>query len=115
MVLAEMEPQRELSLKLKKLEILDQACSRGSVSSARGSLRLRAGKTSSWVHSEKNYFSSWMEDVIDDKLNITESNKQPCSCKQTNAKMKQIAVPKLAVPSEEIKPRRLWILIQRCS
>ena len=65
MELAEMKRQQALSLKLKKLEIADQASLGASVSSASASLRFRHGKTSSWVNSKGNNFDSHLEDALD--------------------------------------------------
>ena len=53
--------------------------------------------------------------IIDDKRDITESNEQPCSSSQLDAKLKQFGVAKPTVPSTESKTKKLWKLIRMCS
>ena len=58
MELVEMKRQEELSVNMKKMEIMGQVSSRATVFSASGSFRLRQGTTSSWVNSQENKFES---------------------------------------------------------
>ena len=47
-----------------------------------------------------------MENISDDKADITKGNEQPCSSTQADAKLKQVAVRKLTLPSTEGKSEK---------
>ena len=105
--LAEMKGQQALPLKLKKLEIADQACSGASVSSASASLPFRHGKTSSWKNSKEKNFDSHLEDVLDDKTAVYHYNEPPCSSKQAaDARMKGLETPNSSAQSIDVKPKK---------
>ena len=104
--LAEMKRQNALSLKLKKLEIADQAFSRASVSSASASLRFRHGKTSSWVNSKESNFDSHLEDALDYKPAVSDSNEPTCSWKQAEARMKGLETLKPSARSMDVKTKK---------
>ena len=91
--LAEMKRQQAMSLKLKKMEIADQASSGASVSIASASLRIRHGKTSSWVNSKEKNFYSHLEDALDYKPAVSDYNELPCSSTQADARMKGLETP----------------------
>ena len=105
MELAEMKRQQALSLKLKKLELADQASSRGSVSSASASVRFWHGKTDSWVNSKENNFDYHLEDALDDKPAVYDYNEPPCSSKQADARMKGLETPNPSARSIAVKPK----------
>ena len=106
MELAEMKRQKDLSVKMKKMEIMDQVSSRGSVSSASGSFRFRQGKTKSWVNSQENKFDSHLEETLDDKPSFPKLHEPPCSSKQADAKMKSLTTPKPSTLSMDGKPKK---------
>ena len=106
MELAEMKRQQALSLKLKKLEIADQASSGASVSGANASLRLRHGKMSSWLNSKENNFDSHLEDAPDYKPAVSDYNDPPCSSKQADAGKKGLETPNPIARSIDVKPKK---------
>ena len=106
MELAEMKRQKELSVKMEKMEIMDQVSSRGNVSSASGSFRFRQGKTSSWVNSQGNKFDSQLEETLGDKLSFSKFDEPPCSSKRADAKMKCLATPKPTTLPMDGKPNK---------
>ena len=67
MELAELKREEKLSLKLKKIEIMDQASLRGSGSTISGSFRTQNVKTSTWVNSPKNKFGPQAETKVEDE------------------------------------------------
>ena len=88
------------------MEIIDQASSRGVFYSKSVFLRLRAGKTSTWINPERNHFSFRKKEITEDRPNISKSNKQPCSSTQVNLKSKNFTVPKLTVPPTEMRAKK---------
>ena len=104
--LPEIKRQQAFSLKMKKLEIVDQASSRGIVSSASGSLRFRHGKRSSCVSSMENKFNYHLEKTLDDKPAFSEYNEPPCSSKQADARMESLATSKPSAQCFDVKPRK---------
>ena len=104
--LAEMKRRKKLSPKMNKMEIREPTSSGDSVSSASGTSRLRAGRTSSWVTSQRINFGIPPEDINDDKPNIVEKNNQPCPSTQPDTKLKLFAVPKSTIASTEINLKK---------
>ena len=106
MELAEMKRPKELSVNMKKMEIMDQLLSRGSVSSARGSFRLGQGKTSCWADSRVNKFDSHLEEVPNDKPSFSKFAEPPCFSKQADATMKCLAAAKPSTLPMDGKPKK---------
>ena len=71
---------------MKKMEVIDQTSSRGSVSSASGSSRFKNVKTSSWVTLPENMFRPQSETKLEEEPHPNYSNDEPCSSKQAKAR-----------------------------
>ena len=109
MEMAEMNRQKKLSVKMEKMEIMDEVSSRSTVSSSSWSVQFRQGKTSSWINSQENKFDSHLEETLDDKPSFSKFDEPPSSSMQLDAKMQDRSrVRYLWMGS----PRSHWSLMQ---
>ena len=106
MEMAEKKRQKELSVKMKKMQSMDQMYSRDSESSTSGSIRFRQEKTSYCVNSQETRFDTHLEETLDDNASICKFNEPSLSLKQADAKMKCLATPKPSTLPMDGKPKK---------
>ena len=106
MELAELKREEKLSLKLKKIEIMDQASLRGSGSTISGSFRSQNVKTSTWVNSPKNIFGPQAETKVEDEPQAACNSERPCSSRQADAKLQQSLMQNAPSTTTNVKPKR---------
>ena len=102
----QLKRQKQLTLKMRKLDLMGCASTRSSVSSAT-STNLEEVKTRNWMNSVKNYFSDALSKTkMKDPLGLVRES-DPCSSKQANARIEKLRRKSLhRINNRPIK--RIW-------